>query len=296
MESVRVDAGFGTGDTVPDSYDSLLGKVIAWAPTRDQAAARLASALTHTYCAGIASNEHWLARLLRAPVFLEVRHNIALLDEHLDQFAAPKVIAPEALILAALAAHGAPAAAPAAPTNPWEQRDGFTPNLTTPIAYRFTWQGQHHRVELEYARGCPAGATVGAETRQPLEGGQIGPDTVAARIAHERYHARYNVAGAHVYLWLGNAAYDLLLDDPRTHEFHATAAVGGLTTPLPGVVVSVPVTVGSKVSAGDVLMVIEAMKMEHTITAPHAGTVKAIHFARGDRVPEASELLELAAE
>jgi len=62
------------------------------------------------------------------------------------------------------------------------------------------------------------------------------------------------------------------------------------------VVVSVPVTVGTKVSAGDVLMVIEAMKMEHTITAPHAGTVKAIHFARGDRVPEGKELLELAAE
>jgi len=61
-------------------------------------------------------------------------------------------------------------------------------------------------------------------------------------------------------------------------------------------VVSVPVTVGSKVKAGDVLMVIEAMKMEHAITAPHAGTVKSIHFARGERVPEGSELLELAAD
>jgi biotin carboxyl carrier protein len=99
-----------------------------------------------------------------------------------------------------------------------------------------------------------------------------------------------------VYLWLEDEAYDFLLDDPRAHEFHATAAVGGLTTPLPGVVVSVPVTVGSKVKAGDVLMVIEAMKMEHAITAPHAGTVKSIHFARGERVPEGSELLELAAE
>jgi len=96
-----------------------------------------------------------------------------------------------------------------------------------------------------------------------------------------------------VYLWLEDEAYDLLLDDPRTHEFHATAAVGGLTTPLPGVVVAVPVTVGSKVRTGDVLMVLEAMKMEHTITAPHAGTVKSIHFARGERVPEGSELLEL---
>src|SRR4029077_16901060 len=61
-----------------------------------------------------------------------------------------------------------------------------------------------------------------------------------------------------------------------------------------GVVVSVPVSVGQKVAAGEVLMVIEAMKMEHTITAPYAGTVGMIHFARGERVPEASELLEVA--
>jgi len=60
--------------------------------------------------------------------------------------------------------------------------------------------------------------------------------------------------------------------------------------------VSIAVTAGSKVSAGDVLMVIEAMKMEHTISAPHAGTVKSIHFARGDRVPEGSELLEITPE
>jgi 3-methylcrotonyl-CoA carboxylase alpha subunit len=294
MESVRVDAGFGTGDTVPDNYDSLLGKVIAWAPTRDQAAARLASALTHTYCAGIASNEHWLARLLRAPVFLEVRHNIALLDEHLEEFATPKGVAPEALILAGLAEHATAAPPTGAPASPWEQRDGFTPNLTTPIAYRFSWQGRHHRVELEYARGCPTRATVDGDSQRPLAGAQIEKEEVVARLADRRYHAHYRLIGAHVYLWLEAEAYDFLLDDPRTHEFHATAAVGGLTTPLPGVVVSVPATVGAKVRAGEVLMVIEAMKMEHAITAPHAGTVKSIHFARGERVPEGSELLELA--
>jgi 3-methylcrotonyl-CoA carboxylase alpha subunit len=308
MESVRVDAGFGTGDTVPDNYDSLLGKVIARAASREQAAARLASALNHTYCAGVATNEHWLARILRSPTFLEVRHNIALLDEHLGDFAGSGVVAPEALILAALAAHTAPAApatnaaatAPAAavapPAGPWELRDGFTPNLTTPIAYTFSWRGQRCAVELEYAQGSPTAATVAGHTRQVLAGAQTGRDTVAARIGDRRQQARFNIAGAHVYLWLEAEGYDFVIDDPRTHEFSATAAVGGLTTPLPGAVVSVPVTVGSKVSAGDVLMVIEAMKMEHAITAPHAGTVKAIHFARGDRVPEGSELLELAAD
>ena len=302
MESVRVDAGFGTGDTVPDSYDSLLGKVIAWAGSREQAAARLAAALTHTYCAGIATNEHWLARILRSPRFLAVRHNIALLDERLDEFAGPRTAAPEALALAALAAHAAPAsiagtaglATPEKPASPWEQRDGFTPNLTLPIAYTFSWQGQRSTVELEL--GSESAAVAVAGTRRPLAGAQIGYDTVAVRIAERRYQGRYCLAAAHVYLWLEDEQYDFVVDDPRTHEFHATAAVGGLTTPLPGVVVSVPVTVGTKVCAGDLLMVLEAMKMEHTITAPHDGTVRAIHFARGDRVPEGSALLELSPE
>ena len=308
MESVRVDAGFGSGDTVPDNYDSLLGKVIAAGATREQAAARLAHALDQTYCAGIATNERWLARILRAPVFVEVRHNIALLDQHPGEFSTAGTVPAEAAILAALALHTAAphrtdgsnregtAGAAAKFPSPWELADGFTPNLVSPIGYVFSARGQRCAVELEYAGGQPAAGVVEGHQRQSLAGVQVEHDTIAARIGDQRHHARYLSAAAHLYLWLRESQYDFLLDDPRTHEFSATAAVGGLTTPLPGVVVSVPVAVGSKVRAGDVLMVIEAMKMEHAITAPHAGTVKAIHFARGERVPEGSELLEVAPE
>src|SRR5262249_33579485 len=98
----------------------------------------------------------------------------------------------------------------------------------------------------------------------------------------------------HLHLWMGREHFDLLRDDPRDLEYSATAVGGGLTTPLPGVVVAVSVKPGQQVAAGEVLMVIEAMKMEHTITAPHAGTVKAIHCAPGDRVPEGKALLDLA--
>jgi biotin carboxyl carrier protein len=85
-----------------------------------------------------------------------------------------------------------------------------------------------------------------------------------------------------------------VLEDPREREFRASAASGGLTSALPGVVVSVPVQVGQEVEAGTVLMLIEAMKMEHAISAPYAGRVTAVHFAAGDRVAEGSALLELA--
>jgi 3-methylcrotonyl-CoA carboxylase alpha subunit len=291
MESVRVDAGFGSGDTVPENYDSLLGKVIAWAGTRAQAAARLAAALDQTYCAGIATNERWLARILRAAVFREVRQDIALLDRRLAEFAGPASPPHEVLVLAALALQHAEGSNRV--SSPWELRDGFTPNLLTPVLYGLASREGRCAIELVYRDGRPIAAAVAGEKPQPLAEVHTGADTVAARIATQRHRARYFIAGSRVYLWLGADAYDFVLDDPRTHEFNLTAAVGGLTTPLPGVVVSVAVSVGTRVSAGDVLMVIEAMKMEHTITAPHAGTVKAIHFSRGERVPEGSELLEV---
>jgi 3-methylcrotonyl-CoA carboxylase alpha subunit len=293
-EHVRVDAGFGSGDTVPDCYDSLLGKVIAWGETRAAAAATLANALNHTYCAGVHSNEHWLARILRSPRFLAVEHNISLLDQGAAQFAGPAQAAPEVLVLAALAVHGTGAAT----DDPWAARDGFSPNLTVPVTYGFVWRGQTHTVDLVYAHGRLAAARVDGGAPLALADPSRSDTSVAAHIAARSLAARslaarYLHGAQHLYLWAGDDFYDLVLDDPRTHEFSATAASGGLTTPLPGVVVSVPVAVGQKVAAGEVLMVIEAMKMEHTITAPYAGTVETVHFARGDRVPEGSELLAL---
>jgi 3-methylcrotonyl-CoA carboxylase alpha subunit len=300
LDQVRVDAGFASGDSVPDSYDSLLGKVIAWGATREEAAARLATALTHTYSAGVRTNEHWLARILRSPRFLKVKHNIALLDKAAAEFAGPASPGPEALALAALATHaGSDVSAPAATTpaaaasSPWAEADGFTPNLPALIAYRFLWHGGHYGVELEYAQGRPVGIAIEGRARVGLADVLIDSAHVAARLGEQRFQGRYLRNGTQLYLWVGDEQYEFALDDPRTRQFTASAASGGLTTPLPGVVVAIPVAVGQKVAAGQALMVIEAMKMEHTISAPYAGTVQHIHYNKGQRVPEGSELLSI---
>jgi acetyl/propionyl-CoA carboxylase alpha subunit len=118
---------------------------------------------------------------------------------------------------------------------------------------------------------------------------------IAATLDGLHLKARVFVYEIHVHVWLDGQHFDFVHEDPRAEEFSAAASGGGLTTPLPGVVVSVKVTEGQTVAAGEVLMVIEAMKMEHAITAPHAGTVQAVHFAAGDRVSEGNALLELTA-
>jgi 3-methylcrotonyl-CoA carboxylase alpha subunit len=301
-ESIRVDAGFTTGDVVPATYDSLLGKVIAWAPDRSQAAARLSSALEHIYCAGVQTNERWLARVLRAPRFLEVRHSIAFLQESAKDFAGPADIDAPVLALAAIVANDAPAsssnATPRGPVairaNPWSIPDGFTPNLPARVDYRLSWHGHEHAVDLTFTSGRLSAATIDAQPPLSVSDLSFSGDLVAACIGKARLQARCLLAGTRLHLWVAGGHWDLLLDDPRLKEFSTTAAKGGLTTPLPGVVAAVVAKVGQAVRAGDVLMVIEAMKMEHSISAPYDGTVKVIHFAQGDRVPQGSQLLELA--
>jgi 3-methylcrotonyl-CoA carboxylase alpha subunit len=306
-ESLRVDAGFVSGDSVPAVYDSLIAKVIAWAPAREQAALRLADALDHTYLAGIHTNERWLGRILRSPVFLEVRHSVALLDRSAAQFSAPVEATPAALTLAALVARDGPdpagrAMASVVPS-PWEVSDGFQPNLPACIELVLSSGGRSHPVRLTLQGGEAREALLlaGAEparqdggTRLALSDVSVTESTVTAVLGDERHVARWFRREAHLHVWIDDAHHEFVIEDPRTQEFTASASSGGLTTPLPGVVSAVAVQEGQSVAAGEVLMVIEAMKMEHSITAPYDGVVRSIHFVRGDRVPEGSELLSLS--
>ena len=295
-EVARVDAGFGTGDRVPESYDSLLGKVICWAPTRTQAAGKLAGALDQIHCAGVHTNERWLARILQSSDFTQVKHSIAFLESHGKQFADKGEPEAErrAAVFAALAVHPASVGG-----NPWAAVDGFTPNLPATVQLSLQLRGQQHAIAI----------AINYQQRQPREQRSVviddtsisvadvlrTDDAIAATLDGLRVKARVYVYEIHVHVWLNGYHYDFVHEDPRSKEFSAAASGGGLTTPLPGVVVAVKVTAGQIVAAGEVLMVIEAMKMEHAITAPYAGTVQTLHFARGDRVAEGSALLELTA-
>ncbi len=229
---VRVDAGFVSGDRVPETYDSLLGKVIAWAETREVAAARLAAALDATYCVGVHSNEHWLARVLRDERFLGMRHSIAFLDAAGGQFA-PAPLQPAALVLAALA-QLLPAEPARGDPSPWAQTDGFTPNLPAEVTVRFSADAHAHRVELQFQDGRPASARVDGGTVMSLHEVSRRGTHLAARLGAQHVQARLFSAAARVHLWTPTEHVELALDDPRAQQFEASAATGGLTTPLAG--------------------------------------------------------------
>jgi len=288
-EGVRVDAGFATGDVVPADYDSLLGKVIAWAPTREVAAARLANALEATCIAGVRTNERWLARVLRTARFRSGEVNIGFLRDCGDELARPTPLSPGAAAVASLAILQRLQEA----SGPWDSRDGYTPNLPATVSIPLSLLDKAWVTTVTFRNGQMAGIhTPGLDDLEILE--THAADGVARmRTSSGQLSARWLLHGRHVDVWEGANHYELTTNDPRDAEFSATAARGGLTTPLPGVVVAVAVTLGQAVKSGDVLMVVEAMKMEHSILAPHDGVVTAIHFARGAKVPEGSVLLAL---
>src|SRR5262249_2102468 len=280
-----------------------------------EASGRLRSALQHTYSAGVRTNERWLARILAHPGFLESSHSISFLETHGQELrnrpAHESVDERHALALAALALRNrwdlrSPAplapAPPAAPdtASPWVARDGFTPNLPAIVQFTLQLRGQQHSIEIE--TGSHGSTAPGVDALSVRVGAAsltvsqvvLSDGSISASMDGLHRKARALVYHEHVHLWLGAEHYDLLHEDPRSEQFSASHSSGDLTTPLPGVVAAVAVTAGQEVAAGEVLMVIEAMKMEHSISAPYAGTVQAVHFARGDRVPEGSTLLELA--
>ncbi|HUA89099.1 MAG TPA: biotin carboxylase N-terminal domain-containing protein, partial [Steroidobacteraceae bacterium] len=200
-EGIRVDAGFGGGDTVPDTYDSLLGKVIAWGSDRAQAAARLAAALERTDCAGVRSNERYLAQLVRTPQFLGVRHSIAFIDRG-GAPAEAAAVPGEAAILAALALQHAPASA-----DPWAARDGFQPNLSAPVELPLKDGARPLPVRLGYSGGLPVSAQVGEGPAQELAEAAAGEQQASVRIGQVRSHARVLQAGSRVHVWLAGAHY-----------------------------------------------------------------------------------------
>jgi propionyl-CoA carboxylase alpha chain len=309
---VRVDTGFRTGAIVSSEYDSMLAKVIAHAPTRAGAAAKLRRSLQRSSVAGVATNIGVLVNVLGESDYLGARTPTVYLDEH------PEVIAQSgptgddriALLLAAVFATERASRASDAVT-------GFAPsgwrNLRT-HGQRQTWQafGSDALEAVEYVV-CDNAADVrlGAWP-QPGADGVLGPDerrrsTVRLLAVHAGSAASCRIA---IEVDGVRRVVDVVIDGatvrtrsavgaiewtrtPRFADHSADVAGSGPICPLPGTVIAVHVEAGQRVEVGAVLMVVEAMKMEHKITAGAASIVTDVHFAVGSRVDQGDLLVGL---
>jgi acetyl-CoA/propionyl-CoA carboxylase biotin carboxyl carrier protein len=274
---IRVDSGLRRDALIGTDYDPMLAKVVAWGDDRSVALARLDRALAGTEILGVTTNVGFLRRLLRQPDVAAGR-----LDTELVERVAPG-LAGEAAPSEVVAAGGLLSRLLATPTgpcvDPWDHCDGWT--LTEPAPYVTRWQVGASVVEVAVTDGA---VRVGDAPSQPATARLDGEYLLVETDARE---ARYAWAVAGDTVWLGRQgdAWSLTrLRETIARTGSARHGAGPVTSPMPGTVLVVHVVPGQTVSAGEPLVAVEAMKMEHVVAAPLHGTVTEILVAPGERV------------
>jgi geranyl-CoA carboxylase alpha subunit len=287
-ENIRVEHALQSGFEIPPFYDSMIAKVISHGATRDEARGKLICALEQVEAFGVTTNQGFLISCLRHPAFAKGEATTAFIGSRRDELLAPSADEGRQAALAALLLYVSNPHAP-----PW--RAGRSLSAIFPLATRFEYGGKLHEIEIVRERdgGYVAGRN-GDLYRFEIEALESG----VIRFRHD------GVMQSRKFLRHDDQLY--ILDDDGTSAIHdrtlaapeAASASGGdgkVRAAMNGRVVAVLVKPGEKVAAGQPVMTLEAMKMEHVHTAGVAGTVSAIDVAEGEQVTTGKIVVEIEA-
>jgi propionyl-CoA carboxylase alpha chain len=290
----RWDSGVGVGSVVGVEFDPMLAKVIAHAPARAEAALRLALALERSRIRGVVTNRDFLVAALRHPEFLSGRTTTAFIQQNdvpVARRPSPRELRTAAIGAAVAAQADARAAATVLRTLPSGWRNTVMPPEqavyrhgvdTVAVSYRRQRDGRF-AVTVTGA-GPPSGAAAEDGTESLVEVVGTGGGWVEFTEGGQRHRRHVFAHGGRV--WVQGPDGDVELAAvprfPGTGE--EQSVTGGLAAPMPGTVLAVHAGAGDAVAGGQLLMIVEAMKMEHRITAPYAGVVREVRAQPGDQV------------
>ncbi|PHR63032.1 MAG: methylcrotonoyl-CoA carboxylase, partial [Robiginitomaculum sp.] len=274
---LRLDTGFEQGDVVSEHYDPMLAKVIAVGADRTQAVERLCAALQSVQIWPIQTNAGFLVQILRQPVFADGLHDTGFIAANLDDLIEPDVNP------ASRAAHLALAmflqGANQTLGDPWAQADGWRVNQSSQVFRRLQIDGQNWDTRLQI---------IGANIEIDVDGTQFAFD-------RETHGVRLDLVQIERQ-WVGffdGLAQACLVPDAEA-DTAALDALDTISAPMPGKILEVRTELGHEVVQGEVLVVMEAMKMEHALAAPRDGIVSELSCAAGDQVKENTILVALA--
>ncbi len=300
---VRVDTGVREGDEVSIYYDPMIAKLVAWDETREGALRHLRRALESTRLAGVANNVEFLHAISGDAAFLAADLDTGFIDRRQAELLPPlDGVADEVLAAVAidvLLARGERAAAAAAasgdPHSPWNRVDGW----------RLNGEGRDEIIlvvgedEIPIAIGLHADGDVTLALpggTVEVSGRRTGASGVALSLDGRAFRAEVIWQGGEATVLYGAASRRIGRRDPLALGAVDIDHAGGVNAPLPGKIVQVMVAPGAAVKKGEALLVLEAMKMEHTLQAPGDGVVERVNVEAGQQVEEGAELLSFEAQ
>ncbi len=296
---VRVDSGVRQGDAITPHYDPMIAKLVVWGEDRAVALGRMRAALAECEIVGVSTNVEFLARTVAGKAFSTADLDTGLIERCRAELFAPDAGASDeeiaAAALAELLAEQAQAAAVAGtsgdPHSPWNIVDGWRLNLGSHHELTFASAEKVYQVQIHFTQD---GYRLSVDGRDYALAGSEDDGGLHVTLGGAAFRVRAVRDGADWHLFRDGAHRVLTLQSAQLAE-EPDATIGSLAAPMPGKVLQVLVQAGATVAKGTPLVILEAMKMEHTIVAPHDGRVTEIHFKAGEQVNEGVELLKLEA-
>ncbi|GAB4168522.1 MAG: acetyl/propionyl/methylcrotonyl-CoA carboxylase subunit alpha [Rhodocyclaceae bacterium] len=304
--NVRIDTGVEEGDEIGPHYDPMIAKLIVWDASpenaRERARARMLQSLAQVRVVGVASNVDFLSRLVACPAFAGADLDTTLIERERAFLFPEEAAAPSEVFLVAALAEllreeeeaGAAASTHGDPHSPWHLRDGWRLNSEFRRSLVFRFGQAENTVAVRYAG---SGYELELEGRAVAASGRrTGNGMLDAQLAGVRVPATVVAVGEKRHVFLRGRAWQLACIDPLHHAGEGATVAGGLLAPMPGKIIALVATPGVTVEKGAPLLILEAMKMEHTLAAPAKGKVRRFRFDLGDSVGEGAELVDFEAD
>ncbi len=295
-----IDTALTVGDEVTPYYDPLIAKIISWGVDRKAALNGLKRALGETQVAGVKTNSQMLLDIIQHPEFMNGNYNTGFIPSHKDTLLTSN--SPPSDLIIALASlylllrRTAPSQEPVVnlvdPYSPWSSGDSWRLNL--PAQEMMSFADENGKIDVEvtffsegYHLRLPSGPIV-------VTGKLTGKNEVEATLGGIRIKGTVAVKGYEINIWLYDVHHVLHVSDETKKSESLPDSLGTLLAPVPGKITQINVVEGASVRSGAVLMVLEAMKMEHNIIAPANGKVQKLNYSAGDWVDEKTLLLDFS--
>lgn len=304
----RVDTGITEGQEITPYYDPMIAKLIVHAEDREQSLARLRKALQQTRVAGVDTNSEFLFTIANHQRFIDAKLSTNFIDTYSCELFDKKGV--HGVAIAAAALHQYLGERDDDETGlPWSALNGFRINAPANSIFWFATEETPALVELQKRNSVieltlKEGQTAIAR-KQSLQGGAGLKISIERPVLDDGGSVSFTSEGKRIdtfvrphkdglRVWIGPHQWDLQFANPLESSAAGMASGSSLLSPIPGVIIELSASAGDQVAAGQPLLSMEAMKMEHTIKAPYNGVVKAYKFRPGDQVSEGDLLVEFS--